>query len=160
MAFSDDMTLGEARDELRELVKGKGAICPLCTQNAKIYPRSLPLASAKVMVELFKRNEGRDYIDVPEVLDTMKGTAHQGGYGTLSWHWGLIEPMPGQREDGSNRVGWWRLTDRGRAFVRGEVTVPRKARIYANRLLSFEGEQWTISDALRHPFDFRELMGW
>jgi hypothetical protein len=89
----------------------------------------------------------------------MKGTPHQGGYGTFAWHWRLMEQQPGYRKDGSNRVGWWRLTDRGRAFVRGEIKVPSKARIYANRCLGFTGDPWTISDALRHPFDFRELMG-
>lgn len=35
----------------------------------------------------------------------MKRTPHQGGYGTFGHHWDLIEPMPGEREDGSSRVG-------------------------------------------------------
>jgi len=113
-----------------------------------------------VMVQLYRRDGGYEYVDLPPILDRMKGTPHQGGYGTIAHHWGLIEQMPGEREDGSKRVGWWRLTDRGRAFVRGEITVPKKALIYNNKLFGFEGRQITISDALREPFDYRRLMGW
>jgi len=157
--FPGDMTLDEAREVLRPLVE-KGHKCPLCTRKVKIYPRPLPAASARVLIRLFRLNEGRDFVKLGPILDTMKGTAAQGGYGTLAHHWGLMEAMPGKREDGSNRVGWWRLTDLGRAFVRGEATVPKRARIFANRLLGYVGPPWTISDALREPFDFNDLMNY
>lgn len=150
------MNVDEARRWVYDRLED-GVHCPCCDQYAKLYPRPLPSATARVMIEIFRRNEGRWFIDLPPVLDTMKGTAHQGGYGTLAHHWGLLEAMPGERDDGSNRVGWWRLSDTGRAFVRGEVTVPKRALIYNNRCIGFRGEPITISDALREPFNYRDL---
>lgn len=155
--FHDDMTIREARDILRELAE-KGHTCPCCTQFVKVYKRPIPNATARVMIALFRQGEGRNYIFLPAVLDTMKGTPHQGGYGTLGQFWGLMEQMPGEREDGSNRVGWWRLTDLGRRFVRLEARVPKYARIYNGRCLGHAGEQVTIRDALGSKFDYAELM--
>ena len=155
--LDDAVTLGEARDWLRDRVD-HGEHCPCCTQFAKVYRRALTSAPARVLIELHRRDQGGAYLFLPTILDTMTGTPHQGGYGTLGHHWGLLEPQPGEREDGSWRVGWWRLTDRGRAFVLGRRTVPKYARIYDGRCLGLDGPDWTIVQALGKRFDYRELM--
>jgi hypothetical protein len=158
MHFDDNMTLREARDRLRELVD-EGHACPCCAQFAKKYKRKLPSASAKVLIAVYRENGHGEYVFLPDLLDRMTGTAHQGGYGTLSHHWGLLEQMPGARPDGSKRVGWWRLTDLGKRFVLREVRVPQYANIYADRCLGFHGNRITIEDALGTKFNYRELMG-
>jgi len=160
MTFTDDMTLREARDELRELVD-EGHRCPCCTQFAKVYRRNLPSASAQVMIALYHAGGDREFVFLPDVLETVGArTAHQGGYGTLGQFWGLMERQAGEREDGSNRVGWWRLTALGRDFVLGRATVPKYARLYNGRCLGVSGEPITINAALGAKFDYRELMGW
>lgn len=156
--FHDYMTVSEARWNLRQALD-EGVECPCCGQFAKRYRRSLPSAAARVMIAMYRIQRGMDaYIFIPDLLDKMTGTAHQGGYGTLGWAWGLIERQPGERDDGSDRVGWWRLTDLGRAFVQDQVSVPRYAVIFNGKCLTLDGPPWSIRDALGKRFNYRELM--
>jgi hypothetical protein len=154
------MTLKAARDILRTQVMGGGAPrCPCCGQTAKVYKRALPSATARVMIALYRAGATNGtYVFLPDLLDGMKGTPHQGGYGTLAHFWGLMEVQPGERADGSKRVGWWRLTPQGVAFVEGRARAPKFARLYAQRCLGFTGEPITIRDALGNKFDYNELM--
>lgn len=159
MTAPDDATpLGEVRDWLRTQADA-GTTCPCCTQFVKVYKRSLPSASARVMLALWRNNGGHSFVYLPDLLDTLKGTAHQGGYGTLSQHWGLIESRPGIRDDGSTRVGWWKLTELGVRFVTERATVPRYADIYNGRCLRRHGPPWSIRQALGTRFNYDELMG-
>lgn len=161
-----EWTLARAQEWLRARVK-KGAECPCCKRFARVYDRKLPSASVRVLIALYRLEgkEGREYVQLPPLLDqlglsTLKRTAHQGGYATLSHHWALIEAKPGERKDGSKRVGWWRLTDLGREFVLEQTKVSKYARLYGQRLLRVHGEPIGIRDALGNHFDYRELMGW
>jgi hypothetical protein len=89
---------------------------------------------------------------------TLKGRLNFGGDATKSVYWKLIEEDNGTRDDGSSRSGWWRVTDRGRDFVRNLIGIPKYARIYDGHLLGFEGEDVRITDALGTKFDYNELM--
>jgi hypothetical protein len=73
-------------------------------------------------------------------------------------HWELIEEDDGERDDGSTRSGWWRVTPLGRLFILGEIKVPKYARIYDGRLLGFIGDPVSIQDALGARFDYGALM--
>jgi hypothetical protein len=158
MNFPDDMTLGEARDILRGLVK-EGHDCPLCTQFAKVYRRSFPAASARILILLYREGGRFDYVYLPDLLPKVgANTASQGGYGVQSVHWGLIERQPGTRDDGSDRVGWWRLTEDGRHFVEGRITVPKYVKLYNGRCLGVEGNPISIQQALGKKFRYDELM--
>jgi len=156
--FWDGMLLGQARQLTLKLAAEDGVSCPCCDQLAKVYRRALPSAAARVLIEMWKRDEGRDYLYVPAILDKMTGTPAMGGYGVISHFWELIEAQPGRREDGSDRVGWWRLTDRGRVFVRGLIPVHKYALIYNGKCLGLNGEMITIVQALGNKFDYRSLM--
>jgi hypothetical protein len=156
-AVTDDTSLREVREWLMQ-ARDDGVTCPCCTQLVKVYKRTLPSATARVMIELYRRQRGDEYVFLPRVLDGMTGTPHQGGYGTLAHFWGLLEQQPGERADGSNRVGWWRLTEKGRRFVRGEVTVPKHAHVFNGRCLGYSGPEWSIRQALGTKFDYAELM--
>ena len=153
------MTLGDARDELRQLVHD-GHRCPLCQQFAKVYRRTLPSATGRTMIELYHvAGAAPDYTFLPDVLDRMTGTPHQGGYGTLGHFWGLMEREPGEREDGSDRVGWWRLTPLGVRFVLRQAQVPKYAHLYDGRCLGLHGKPISISECLGNRFNYGELMG-
>jgi hypothetical protein len=156
----DDATLDEVREWVWDGAINGGVICPCCTQSAKVYRRAMSNATARFMIRLYRynNNQGRDFVYMPAQLDQMRGTPHQGGYGNLAQHWGLLEKQPGIRKDGSNRTGWWRLTTRGRAFVENRITVPKYAYIYDNECLGLGGAPWSIIDALGEKFDYRALM--
>ena len=73
--------------------------------------------------------------------------------------WGLIEEKPGTRDDGSPRVGYYRMTELGRRFARREVKVPAHIFIYNGEpLRRMVSEEITISDALGTDFSYDEIM--
>jgi len=81
-------------------------------------------------------------------------------FGLLS-HWELVERMPGERDDGSVRTGWYRITPRGRQFVRGEIGINKYVYTYnSERLkrLNPDTTQIGIREALKEKFDYNELM--
>jgi len=104
--FDDDMTLGEARDLLRTLVK-KGHHCPLCTQYARVYRRPLNAGIARALILMYLRG-GTDWIHKPTVLNGIGAAARDE---SISRYWGLTEEEIERREDG------------GRADHRGRRTL-------------------------------------
>jgi hypothetical protein len=158
--FPDSTSLGEAREWARSHWK-QGCICPICQGKVRRYERKVDIAAGKVMVTLYRFNEGRDYVHVPTLLKTdpyLRGTAQQGGYAYMGQHWGLIEAQKGERADGSRRTGWWRLTDKGRQFIRGQIKIEKKAYVYKGEWLGWADiTPWSITDALQEPFDYRDL---
>lgn len=152
--FDDGMTLGEAKDWLRDRLD-EGARCPCCDQFAKVYKRRIHATMARELIIMYRASEAGEYVYLPALLDTSK----HGGDTIKMVFWGLIEEdtetVP---KNGAKRAGWWRLTDRGRRFVLGFEPVPKYARVYDGRCLGFEGEHVTITDALGAKFDYQLLM--
>lgn len=151
--FPDSMTLGDARDRLRELVND-GHRCPVCTQFAKVYKRKINSTMARDLIALY-RAAGRDWAYLPDVRK-QSGSRSNREESKLRF-WSLIEEEPSVRPDGG-RAGYWRVTTFGEAFVLGRLKVPKYARIYDDRLLGHEGEEVTIHDALGAKFFYDELM--
>jgi hypothetical protein len=148
--FHDEMTLGEARVLLRELVE-EGHACPCCTQFAKVYRRKINATMAATLLKLY-RAAGGDTVFVH--TPSLPGDTHEASQ--LEW-WGLIEEEQRIRPD-SGRAGWWRLTARGMSFALGGIDVPKYARIYDHRLLQLVGEPVSIHDCLGSRFNYAELM--
>lgn len=148
----------------------KGAECPCCHQYAKIYRRKLTssMAYALILICRYYRNlrepRGLDeWLHVPEWLSkTSKfGATVRGGDWAKLVYWDLIEAQHGEeRDDGSSRVGYYRLTEKGLRFVKGECRVPRVALVYNQRLLRMDDDKTLdIREALTEKFDYGELMG-
>lgn len=158
--LDDDVPLADARDWLRERVDD-GEHCPCCRQLAKVYRRKLSVAAARTMVLLYRfgGQVGKGYIDLPRLLEAhAPELSSQGGYATLGHWWGLIERMPGERDDGSKHNGLWRLTVPGIDFVERRTTVPKYARIYDGRCLGYAGPEVDIDQVLGTRFRYDELM--
>ena len=137
-----------------------GTDCFACGRYTKLYKRTMTSAAALWMIKLYRINgaEGREFVYMPPKLKEIGGTASQGGYGNLGQHWELVDRKTGRREDGSTRIGFWRLNDDGRAFVLGDLLVPKHAHIYDNRVFDFDGPPWSIYDALGEDFDYNDVM--
>lgn len=148
--FRDEMTLGEARDAMRDLVE-EGHNCPVCTQFAKVYRRRIHATMARELIA-FWREAGRDWCYLPDSV------VARGGDMVKVRYWGMIEEDDGVREDGSKRTGWWRVTELGERWILGRATVPMYARIYNGRRLGLVGQPVNIRDALGRKFDYGELM--
>lgn len=161
--WDDETPLGEVRDWLRTQVEN-GATCPCCKQFAKVYKRKLTHATARTMITLWHHAEGRDYVYLPGLFNTMSPSrprpqdAAGAGDAVKGRWWKLMEQKPAERPDGSPRVGWWRLTDLGRDFVQERANVPKFAHLYSGRCLRLTGPPWSIRDALTTKFDYDALM--
>lgn len=145
------LLLDEARRWLRQQAD-EGAKCPCCNQFTKVYRRKITSQTARAMV-LMWREAGNDYVYMPTLLGRKQADE------TKARYWGLIEEAPEVRDDGSSRVGVWRLTPKGVAFVRGMTRVPKYARIYDGRCLGFDDTELVdIYDALGTRFNYSDLM--
>jgi hypothetical protein len=151
VSFTDALTLGEARDLLRTLVD-EGHDCPLCTQFAKVYRRPIHATMALELIA-FYRYAGREWGALKQ------SGVQRGGDMVKCRYWGLIEAMDGERDDGSERVGWWRVTELGEAWIHQRARVKKYARVYDGRCLGLHGEEVSIVDALGKKFNYAELMG-
>jgi hypothetical protein len=149
--FDAEMSLGEARELLRELV-GHGCSCPCCTQFAKVYERKINSTMARTLITLFRAASPGTFVHTP----SLPGDTHEASQ--LEW-WKLIEEESVRRPDGG-RAGWWCVTDLGVQFARREIALPKYARIYDHRCLGLTDEPVNIVDCLGQRFDYAELMGW
>ena len=152
---TDLSTLLESKNWLRARLED-GVDCPCCGQFAKIYKRKLNSSMARGLIVLVKLNR-RDPIHIPSVFTEYRVCASNDG--ALLRHWNLIEEIPGVRDDGSTRVGYYIVTDLGRKFAAGKVRVPAYAYIYNSDLLRLDDEETVdIRGALGERFHYEELM--
>jgi hypothetical protein len=69
-------------------------------------------------------------------------------------YWGLIEKA---RDELRNRlVGTWRITDHGREFVRGAISIPKHVWTYRASSVEFEGPSLFIHQVVERQYKRRE----
>ena len=109
---------------------------------------------------LIHKKQTDDFFHVEDYLKNIPGlpSSIRGDFAKMRL-WNLIEKNEELREDGSNRNGLYKITQRGRNFVQGKTTVKSHVLIYDNRFLGFDGDQISIADALGEKFSYAELMG-
>ena len=150
--FPDSMTLGEARAWLRERVD-EGARCPLCRQWSQRYKRTIGADMVRALIKLWIAGgrDARNEAHLPAIYA-------RGGDTAKLRYWGLIEELPEVREDGGH-AGWWRVTEKGQAFLLGQITVPKYAKVYDGHCQRLDGKQVSVDQCIRKRFDLRELLG-
>jgi hypothetical protein len=150
MAWDMNLSLAHGRRALWEAIRdGDAAACPCCGQLAKVYKRTIYSTLARNLIKAY-RTAGADWFHGPT-------TVGAGGDFAKLAYWHLIYEADETRPDGG-RAGWWRITATGEAFIRGEIRVPKYARVYDHRKLSLEGPTVDIKDCLGSRFDYQELM--
>lgn len=142
-------TIQAGKDWLRNMVYAGGARCPLCEQHAKVYKRTINSGQAQSLIRIH-RMVGQGWIHVSLI------GAKSREEGKLAY-WGLLEEQIGSGHHGG-RAGYWRLTQLGEQFVKGQAFVAKYALVYNGRCLGFEGGAISIQDALGKDFDYNELM--
>lgn len=53
------------------------------------------------------------------------------------------------KEDGRHKRGWWVLTRRGNQFVKGEIQIPEKVRVFRNRITGYSENNVDIQTVLK-----------
>jgi hypothetical protein len=163
---SPHASLEDAKRWLRERFN-KGATCPCCQQFVKLYRRPLNKSMAYVLLLIdcyYRGDHVEEWLHVPSYIAEMaadkprRAAAIRGDWAKMKL-WGLIEEKPGTRDDGSPRVGYYRMTDLGRRFARREVKVPAHVYIYNGEpLRRMVSEEISIDDALGTDFNYDEIM--
>jgi len=167
-ALGDLRPLSVATQKLREQMEDRQAVsCPCCGQLAKLYPRVLGASMAQGLILLYHEFNAMKTPGPLHITETFQrlGRAHGvpasamgGGDVAKLRYWQLLKRVMGQRDDGSNRVGLYTMTDLGRKFVLGKVKVPSHAYVYNTVLVGWSDTVVDIQQALGKKFSYRELM--
>jgi hypothetical protein len=158
MAINDNSTVAEARTYIAQNSRD-GVDCPCCTRFVKVYRRKLNSAMAQSLIILHNYHARNGWDVWCHLQHYMLNQDQYVGQFPLLRHWGLTEEQEGKREDGNPRTGFYRITEYGRAFARGEVDAPGAVFIFNNKVLSMdEEERTTIHTALGDKFNYAELM--
>jgi hypothetical protein len=134
----------------------KGFICPCCGSFCKTYHRKLNSSMTQVLILIYKSCK-LDYFHVENMLKSLNKGDLRADFHKLR-HWGLIKKKVENREDGSARNGFYRITPAGIMFVEGKITVRETILIFNNEFKGFEGENINIYQALGNKFDYNKLM--
>lgn len=153
-------TLEEAKQYLRENWE-KGVDCPCCTRAVKLYHYTINSGQAYATILLYrltKQLQPEDgWIHVSNEFANIKVNAH-----TLSYHraalWGLIEKMPTNDDPKKRTSGYWRITEKGKQFVEGNLKVRGEVYVFEGKIIKAGGAEVDIRDALQEKFDYEELM--
>lgn len=167
----ENATLEQAKAWLRARFND-GADCPCCHQHVKLYKRPLNAAMAYVLFLVYRWHTGKtagglpnpEWLHVPghiakEVAgNPRRAAAVRGDWAKLT-HWGLLEAQASKRDDGSKRTGYYRITERGIAFVRGMCTVQSYIYIYNETMLDRPiMERTSFRECLGLKFNYDDLM--
>lgn len=155
----------------RDRLLDEGIRCPCCAQFAKRYKRKLNVGIARWLIALERLHRtGLEWVHIawiaavvggeqPAVARKLPIGASPIGSGDYAKarYWKLIEDRPSD-DSAKKDSGFWRITEKGRAFVVGGLRVPERVILYNNELQGFDGSPITIQEALGQKFDYSELM--
>lgn len=151
------LSLESARTAFRsKLEDGAPVECPCCRRTGRIYHRRLNAGMARVLVRFYHveiESPGR-WVHIHEVFGGL-GQKHRDW--PLLRLWGLLGRRTKHTKDEPSR-GFWRLTERGRAFVEGRTRVPRFVFVFDGERTAKSDEMTTIEEALGKRFVYSEIM--
>jgi len=140
--------------------RSEGTTCPCCGQYARVYKRRLNYAMAYALVLVYRHfslKPETEWLHLPSFLNG-RGVLARGGDPAKLRYWGLLVGSGGVRDDDSGRVGEYRITELGRAFVERMTDVPAHLYLYNNDVLGSGDQRIYIDEALGKHFNYAELM--
>ena len=169
LVLDPSTTIKEAQDKIKTLVRGPGVHCPVCRQLVKIVEKDLSPEMAYVLILLyrhFKESDDWDWLDIAQYLESMVaiGSEVTGGEWRKLEYWGLILERPPvkrsvlSKEPPVKTVGFYRLTDRGKGFLLGQLKVPKSVLLYQGNILEFSGKTVSIQECLGKDYIYEDLL--
>jgi hypothetical protein len=155
--ITNDMPVGEAHRLVMDEGRWEGGVeCPCCEQNVEVFKRPIHATMTKALILIFKATDrDRQFVSFPRLAEA-HGLSGGGDNAKLAY-WGFIEDEGGKREDGG-REGYWRITDKGAAFCRGEIKVPSHVLIYDRKFLGFDTSKEVGIEDCSKKFDLAEML--
>jgi len=149
-----DEVLDELRREVEEhLQPGEPAMhCRVCGRYVFLGKHKIDSAMARALVRLYKYDchHPGDWMDYRNYRARGESRKH-----SLLRHWGLVQRADKKTGPGA---GFWRITERGKAFIEERVQVPAAAHLYNDTCYGFTKRTTGIRHALGNAFDLDELL--
>lgn len=136
--------------------KSAGYICPCCGQFVKEYTRKLNSSMARVLILIYQSGK-LDFFHIENYLKSLNKGDLRADFHKLRY-WGLLKKKIENREDGSTRNGFYKISPMGIMFVEGKTTVHENILIFNNEFKGFIGRQINIFEAIGNKFSYEELM--
>lgn len=127
-----------------------GFYCDKCGSFNKMYRRKLNTNMATALIELYK-NLGGDYVHLEDFLAS-RGLKRCGDASYLRFY-NFIEKKKGNREDGSSKNGFYRITGLGCLFVEKKITAKEIFLTLHNGLHGFQGKEIFIDEVPKFRYD-------
>ncbi len=159
-AIQANTTVAAASAQYHREAQQHGSVCPVCQRFGREYMVHLGAAHLWALHAFYKKRPRKAYerldggfLYFRDVLpDNLRSS-----YGQLK-HWGLLEPRSKAIPGRAGKSGYWRITPAGKAWLRGQRTVPASAVVSRDGVLRFEGAEIGPSQALKQHFDLGETM--
>ena len=147
-------TIKEAKEYLKDNFE-KGCSCPTCNQFVKLYKRKLGSPQTKALILLYHMNKKNndEWVHVRDITRDLNVTSDF----SKNVYWKLIEEKPLSGED-KKTSGFWRITDKGKAFVERRIKLKSHVLIYNAKIIGFSENYTDIISSLGKRFSYRELM--
>jgi hypothetical protein len=159
MNIDKDTLLFEAMQYLQDNWD-KGVDCPCCHRFVKKYPYKLNSNACLSLIYINNLGENNQdgWVHVQrEFKNVYNSNATAMSYIILK-HWRFIEPKRNEKDLTKKMSGYWRITDKGKQFIRGNIEVPKTVLVYKDQAKGFAGEMVNIKQALKNKFNYSELM--
>lgn len=137
----------------------------MCSRWAKLNAAYLHSSIVTCLVWLYNATENGEtdadgFIHFENYLVQRKRSNIKGVIGKAKY-WGLVERRPKDESEAHKKTsGHWRLTEKGKRFVRGEISVPRKIWYFDDRVVDIDDPQDLINiktSEIRN-FDYEQVM--
>jgi hypothetical protein len=142
-----DMFLRAAVDKAREEMMAsveEGTVCPCCKRYIKLYRRHVNKSMVEALEWLVRiSEEGRRWVNMSKEAPAKFTKSFQ--VGTLKY-WGLIEQKPAEGNGKARTSATWRPTSSGVRFIRGEMTVPKYAKVLCDKVVGFSDDRVFVHD--------------
>jgi hypothetical protein len=151
-----DNALQTLRGMWRDTIEGEGGRCPCCDRWGKINALSISETLALSLLWLSRQPVDDDgFVNVPACAPAW--VLRTKTYSTLQ-HWGLIIKVDRNEDKTKRSDGFWQVTSKGLAFLKGEISVPKKVFIYDNTIQGFSQEEIYFRNCFGKHFDYQQVM--
>jgi hypothetical protein len=142
-----------------------GTRCPCCKRYVREYERRISgsmVWALALVYDWYRKNDTtmQTFIKVDEYLRDIKGiplSVMRGDFTKLP-HWGLVERQKAIRKVGSDRAGYYRITNKGVQFLLGALAVPEFIVILDAKKIRESLNMVKIDACLTKKFNYQELM--
>ena len=144
------------RKNWRDTIENEGGHCPCCDRWGKI--NSISITETMALSLLWLSRQPTDDLGFVKVTDTAPlWVARSRSYPALQ-HWGLIVKVSKSKDKNKRTEGLWQVTAKGMAFLRNQISIPKKCFVYDKGIEGYSAEEVYFADCFGKQFVYAEVM--